>query len=362
MNHKQVEAFRAVMQTGSTSRAADQLHTSQPAVSQLIAAFEHSTKLELFARVKGRLVPTPEAQILYAEVEKSYVGMERIAHRAAKLRAFDETKLVIGAMPTLGSGFLPSVIKAYHAKYPGVFISLQTRGSAMVKDMVASHECDIGLASNEINFQNVIAEQFYDIQAVCAIPPGHPFEKKNDIRLEDLHGVAYVASNPEEPSRIALEKLMAEAAVKPRIVAESPYAAGVGSLVMEGIGVAVVNPIAAAEFIPRGIIIRPFLAPVRFGCWFLRPNRPACAPEKAFTDMLYETWKATWGKLEFVSRITEHDIWESILCNKGLAIPSGHGRAAAQLLTGTTKRHFYTGAGSQLRQLADQRSPAGGSY
>ena len=356
MNHKQVEAFRAVMQTGSTSRAAEQLHTSQPAVSQLIAAFEHSTKLELFARVKGRLVPTPEAQILYAEVERSYVGMERIAHRAAKLRAFDETKLVIGAIPTLGSGFLPSVIKAYHAKYPGVFISLQTAGSAMVKDMVASHECDIGLASNEINFQNVIAEQFYDIQAVCAIPPGHPFEKKNDIQLEDLHGIAYVASNPEEPSRIALERLMAEADVTPKIVAESPYTAGVCSLVMEGIGVAIINPISAAEFIPRGIIIRPFLAPVRFGCWFLRPNRPACAPEKAFTDILFATWKATWGKLEFGSRITEHDIRESVLCNKELAVPAGHGRTAAELLTGAARQHFYTGAGKQLRRAPDRRS------
>ena len=55
---RQVEAFKAVIESGTISSAADLLHVSQPAMSKLIAHFEADTGLKLFDRDKGRLAPT----------------------------------------------------------------------------------------------------------------------------------------------------------------------------------------------------------------------------------------------------------------------------------------------------------------
>lgn len=69
MNLRQVEVFRAVFTTGTTARAAEVLHVSQPAVSKTIQEMERAIGFDLFHRVKGRLQPTAEGQLFFREVE-----------------------------------------------------------------------------------------------------------------------------------------------------------------------------------------------------------------------------------------------------------------------------------------------------
>ena len=69
---RQMEVFRAVMLTGSIKAASQLLFASQPAVSRIIAHTEQTLGLTLFNRVKGKLVPTPEGEALYREVDEFY--------------------------------------------------------------------------------------------------------------------------------------------------------------------------------------------------------------------------------------------------------------------------------------------------
>ena len=62
---RQIQAFYAIMTTGTVTKAAKQLGISQPGVSNLIASFEHQIGFKLFSRMSGRLLPTPEAQRLF---------------------------------------------------------------------------------------------------------------------------------------------------------------------------------------------------------------------------------------------------------------------------------------------------------
>ena len=75
LTHRLVEVFRAVMRTGHVTRAAELLHTSQPTVSRELARLEQVLGLVLFERVKGRLRPTAQAQVLLEEVDRSYEGL-----------------------------------------------------------------------------------------------------------------------------------------------------------------------------------------------------------------------------------------------------------------------------------------------
>jgi DNA-binding transcriptional LysR family regulator len=77
--YREIEIFRAVMLTGSTSRAAEKLDISQPAVSQAIRKLEENAGLKLFARMRGRLLPTQEATALMVDVDQHFTGMEAIA-------------------------------------------------------------------------------------------------------------------------------------------------------------------------------------------------------------------------------------------------------------------------------------------
>ena len=79
VNLRQIEAFRAVVETGSVSQAADRLALSQPAVSKSVAAFEGQIGFPVFERRRGRLIPTAEALLLYDEVARVLSGIDTIA-------------------------------------------------------------------------------------------------------------------------------------------------------------------------------------------------------------------------------------------------------------------------------------------
>src|SRR5690625_2462573 len=78
MHFKQLEAFRAVMLTGSMSAAVREIHTSQPNISRLIAQLEMHTGFKLFERVAGRLLPTPEDQAFFRDVDRAFISLKDI--------------------------------------------------------------------------------------------------------------------------------------------------------------------------------------------------------------------------------------------------------------------------------------------
>ena len=84
LTHRQIDVFRTVMATGHVTRAADRLGSSQPTISRDLARLEQVLGMALFERVRGRLRPTVRAQALLAEVERSYIGLDRIAATIAE--------------------------------------------------------------------------------------------------------------------------------------------------------------------------------------------------------------------------------------------------------------------------------------
>src|SRR5436190_23209884 len=138
MNIRQLEAFRAIMVARSTIGAAELLNMSQPAVSRLLSQLEASLKLTLFDRSSGRLVPTQEALLLYAEVERTFISVDRIRVMARDIRSADAGSLHIGAFPLLALGFLPDVIRQFNEIHPPTRVTLHVQLSAKVEELAAA--------------------------------------------------------------------------------------------------------------------------------------------------------------------------------------------------------------------------------
>src|SRR3546814_3677872 len=75
---RQIEAFRTVIACGTTTRAAEILRISQPAISRLLADLERTTKLKLFDRGKGRIRPTAEGLAFYDEVQRAFIDRKSV--------------------------------------------------------------------------------------------------------------------------------------------------------------------------------------------------------------------------------------------------------------------------------------------
>src|SRR4051794_36524508 len=110
MRLRHIEVFHAVKQTGSIGKAAALLGVSQPAASKVLQHAESALGFKLFERVKGRLQPTVEAEVLHVEVAKLHQGLEQLRMLSANLRRFPEGRLRIGCLPSLGLSIMPRAI------------------------------------------------------------------------------------------------------------------------------------------------------------------------------------------------------------------------------------------------------------
>jgi DNA-binding transcriptional LysR family regulator len=287
MNLRQIEAFRAVMVAGTVTGAAARLRISQPAVSRLISQLERTTKLALFVRSKQRVYPTPEALAFYSEVERAFIGIDKLERAAANIRNLVTGNLRIVSLPALGLGFLPHVIKRYRDMYPNVTVSLQTRSSSTVMDWVTALQFDLGLASNTVEKPSIKTSLFAATEGVCVLPPNHGLAAKSAITASDLRGEHFVSLSAEDQARFQIDHVFAEARVERQLSLETPYAATACAMVMEGLGVSIISPFTAEDFRGRGLLIKQFRPAIHFRTMLLQPAErpPSLAAEKFMTAM-----------------------------------------------------------------------------
>jgi DNA-binding transcriptional LysR family regulator len=272
INHRQLEAFRAVMITGVVTRAAEVLRVTQPAVTRLIGDLEYTLGFALFERRKGRLVPTVDAQVLYEEVEKSFVGVDKIAQIAEDIRRFNRGTLRIASMPAMALGFLPRVITRFLADRPEINVSLQVRSSQKVVEWIAAQQFDVGFVAIQASHPAVEAETLLATRLVCVMPEGHSLAARSVIAPKDLENEVFISLGTELAVRFMVDAVFDEAGVSRRLGIDTQLSEPACALVVEGAGVSLVEPITAAEFLGRGLVARPFEPAIPFEFAVLYPS------------------------------------------------------------------------------------------
>lgn len=287
MGMREIEIFRAVMNGGSTSKAATLLGISQPAVSQAIRKLETGADLQLFVRTRGRLVPTQEAVALMVDVNQLFVGFEAIEHRLKSLRHFGIDRLSIAVHPALGASFMPRVLAAFELSRRDIRVSLRVLSSREVHQQVSSGQCDFGFMADEMSVTSLEHSPFLDSPGVVVMPANHPLAHRPVIHPKDLQDVEFLALNPEDSSRHRLEAVLLREEVALNIRVETPYSHTVCEMALLGMGVGFVSPIAACDFLDRGLVVKPFSVDVRFASLMVfRPGKPLTDNARQFMRLM----------------------------------------------------------------------------
>ncbi|SPA32477.1 putative transcriptional regulator,LysR family [Cupriavidus taiwanensis] len=261
---RQVEVFRMVMRLGSARRAAEALHISQPAVTQIVLQLEKATRLRLFDRSKGRMVPTPEAASLMDEVERVYVGLDAVQRRIDQLRAHEDTVLRVGVLHAMASSVMPAAVADFVHSYPRVRCQLEVDSSRGLRERLLQRELDIAFMGDEADTSGLTASEFYAVQAVCVAPATHPFAARAKVGIEDLVDVPLIGLDAADPAQRGLQACFAELGIAPRFVATTPYSHTQCSLALAGAGLAITNPLVARTYVALGLRSVPLSAPIRF--------------------------------------------------------------------------------------------------
>ncbi len=295
MNLKQLRAFREVMLTGSVSEAARNLYRTQPAISALIAGLENDIGLKLFVRRGGRLHPVPEAHYLLEEAGEIITRLETAKRTIQSVRDLDHGTIRIVSMAGPSVFFLPDLIARFTEGREQVQVSLITRSSIQVQQLISVQQYDMGLA--DLEFEGTSRSPLVDYEVVnfeclCALPVGDPLADKAFVTAADLDGKPMAVLYPDHPTSTHTKAAFTEMGARLNVRFETVYFFPMFTYIERGLAYAVVDPLSAESYklFSRGnpsIVFRPFRPAVPLVASIMTPaHRPLSNLARSFHDHL----------------------------------------------------------------------------
>ena len=287
MTFRQIDAFRAVMLTGTATEAARMLGISQPAVSRLVADLETEVGFKLFDRSGRRVSPTAEARHLIEEVRLAFVGLDRLKDAANAIGKFQFSQLRLVTIPSVASTIALDLIKTFAERYPDTIISLEVQPSDSAVEWVISQQCDLGIASPPMESPAIESRLIEQGEAVCLLPKAHRLAGEKVITPPMLADESFVSFRPDSVFRFAVDEIFRQAGVRRRLQYEARTSDAVCGMVAEGMGVTIAGP-----FLPRlhhgdRLVARPFKpAPVVQLALMWSTHRPMSAVARQFVELI----------------------------------------------------------------------------
>lgn len=257
MDVRLLEAFRAVVDHRSVTAAAGAMGLTQPAVSTQIARLEETIGFALFERSGGRLKPTPEGMLFYAEASRVLGEVDRLQAATAQIREGQAGRLTIASHPWAAISLLPRLVSEFVGRRPGVSVRLVSRHSDVVSQLLPSESFDIGIAELPVDETAVKVSRF-QMRCVVILPPRHPLAARKVLTPRTLSGLQAVVPARTLQLSQRLVAAFAAAGATLNVVAEAEFVASVCGLVAAGTGWALVDPLSAESFAHLGLTARPF--------------------------------------------------------------------------------------------------------
>lgn len=289
MKLRELEAFRAALQTATVTGAAVQMRLTQPQVSRLIANLEDEIGFPLFIRRNQRLLPTPEAQSFYLEAERLLRGFDEVRGTAVRIKERKQNHIRIVTTQPLSEGLVAPALHLLMQKDSEATVSIEIKSRIELDARIAQHHFDVGVVSLPLDQLDVQSHEICARDAVVVLPRGHHLAQAGTISIGALAKEPMIAVHKGTFLRDHLEHAFAAANLVPTIRIETGLSGFACQLVAKGLGVALTDPFVAQAHRHEGLEIcalDPKLT-VRYG--FVVPRwQPLSTISQQFMNLVRE--------------------------------------------------------------------------
>lgn len=281
---RHLEAFHAVMVSGSITGAAHLLHVTQPAISATIKHFEQRLGFTLFRREGGRLTPTPEARALLPEVQEIFgrvAGLERFSQDLAEGL---QGTLAIAASSPIANAWLAQAVAEFVRTRPQARISLQSMDSNLIAERLVNEQIDLGVSFSPGGHAAIQSLPLRHAALSCIFPQDHPLAALQAIGIDDLVPYPVITYLPQ-----ALLRQHLNAFLKRPLNIQIEVATSMTGIVLafHGAGVALVESGLLAALPVPSLTHRPLVPEVQVRSHVLWSSlRPQTALSRAFVPHL----------------------------------------------------------------------------
>jgi LysR family transcriptional regulator for metE and metH len=292
---KYLRLVQAVAREGTMTRAAGQLHLTQPALSHQLADLERGLGAALFRRTSRGMVPTAAGERLLTSAEAVLNELATVRRHFGEGRARPPVLRLSTECYTCYH-WLPSIIRRFRTGFAGVEVQVVVEATRKPVEALLAGKIDLALVSEAPRDRNIRTRKLFEDELVAVLSPQHPLSRNRHLAARDFRGETLFTYSVPLDHLTIFQEVLKPAGVAPARVCQVELTEAILEMVKANLGIAVLARWAVAPHLSDRVSGLPALQALpitRRGLrrdWFAATLRSPAEPPyvKAFVDLIGE--------------------------------------------------------------------------
>ena len=242
---RHIRAFLKIAETRNFTRAANDLHLSQSALTVQIQQLEESLGVLLFDRNKRGATLTAAGKDVLGPLQRLFNDAQAIVDHAHELSSASTGSVTVAALPTVSAGVLPGLVKSFAEDHPGIRIQIWDIIAERVREAVLKRQVDFGIGTRHGTDADLLAVPLFRDRLVVFMPTAHALAKKSHVTLKEAAAFDLILPNRESSVRENVEAIAHRERLALQTRYETNYMPTALALVRVGLGIAILPESAA---------------------------------------------------------------------------------------------------------------------
>ncbi len=264
MSDRRLQVFQTVARLLSFTKAAEELHMTQPAVTFQVRQLEEQFNTRLFDRTHNRISLTEAGERVYEYANQIFDLYAQMDNAVRELTGDVSGVLMLGASTTIAEYMLPALLGDFKQKYPEIVIRLKVANTDGIVSMVENNTIDLGVVEAPVNNKNLVVEQCRMDHLVLIVPPGHDLAGEGTVPISRICDFPFICREEGSGTREVILESMQRSGVPAtgmNLAMELGSLEAIKGAVEAGMGVSVLSSATIQKELKLGTLVAVQLDP-----------------------------------------------------------------------------------------------------
>jgi LysR family carnitine catabolism transcriptional activator len=252
---RHIRAFLKIAETRNFTRAANDLHVSQSALTVQIQQLEKSLGVQLFDRSKRGVTLTSAGNDVIGPLQRLFNDAQVIVEHARELSSASTGFVSVAALPSVCAGVLPNLVRSFISSSPGIRIQIMDVVAERVRESVLKRQVDLGIGTRHGRDSDLRATLLFQDRLVVFVPARHPLAVNHTISLRDATAFDLILPSRNSSVREAVEAIAHRERVALQTRYETNFMPTALAFVRAGLGIAILPQYAVDRDSPQFVRI-----------------------------------------------------------------------------------------------------------
>jgi DNA-binding transcriptional LysR family regulator len=244
MDVRDLQVFLSVAEHLNYTRAAEEVHLSQPSVSVRMRQLEHDLGTKLFEQLGKKIILTEAGKLLVPSARRVIAAMTDARDAIDQLQGLERGSIRIGASTTPGMYLIPRTIAHFKRRYPKIEVQLAVKDTRQIEEAVIRNEVDFGFVGGHLTGDEVDVLPWMTDRIILIAPLGHRLGGKRFVKPQDLGNERFIFREQGSATRAVVAGHLRKYRIEVEDVMEMANPESVKKAVQNGLGIAFISAFA----------------------------------------------------------------------------------------------------------------------